>query len=111
MVAATYNITVGQGTSFALQVALTDASGSAINLTGYEVKSQIRQDFGSPVLAAFGVTGPLGAAGTFVLSLTSAQTAALPLTVCKWDCLLEISTEVDQILRGTLSAFPVITQP
>ena len=109
MIASVYNITVTQGTSFSLPVAITDSSGGAINLTGYTAKAQIR--YGAQLAATFTVSGSLGSSGQFSLILTPAQTAQVPGLPCVWDCLLEYGTDVFQILHGRVDVVPIITQP
>ena len=111
MVAAKYNIVIARGASFSLPIALTDTSGSASNLTGYTVKSQIRKEYGLPPVMSFTVTGTLDTSGKFSLTLLPAQTASLSVGAYVWDCLLEINGEVDPLVGGGVTVTPLVTQP
>ena len=71
--AAIYDITLIQGDSWAEPFTLP------FDLTGYTVKSQIRQKHGSPsVLATFTIAYTNRALGQIALSLTSQMTQSLP---------------------------------
>lgn len=69
---------INQGDTFQREYIVT-SGGSPFNLTGYAVNSQYREtfaDFGSIVVALTAVVTN-AVAGTLLVSLTSAQTAAL----------------------------------
>lgn len=89
MVPATYNITIYQGDDFELPVRLREADTNAYqDLTGRTGRAQIRPSKDSTtILASFTVTilDQTLARGSFLLTLTPTQTAALPLTGGVWD--------------------------
>ena len=45
MAAGKYNFTIEQGTTIRLELQYKDSSGSAIDLTGYSGRMQIRPDY------------------------------------------------------------------
>ncbi len=92
------------------------ASGVAMDLTGYAIAGKIRRKF-SDAASLVDLTCALvsAAAGTFSVSLTAAQTAALtPITgsplidsrlvpIGTWDVEISIAGVVTRILQGTVT--------
>ena len=53
MAAGKYNFTIEQGTTVKLELAYKDSSGSAIDLTGYSGRMQIRPDYADNTKISF----------------------------------------------------------
>ena len=109
MAAGTYNITITKGTDYALVMTLKDSSGSAINVTNYTFKSEIRRKESTGVAATFTVTKTNASAGAIKLALTQAQTETLPVGKLKYDLVANDGTEVDQYIKGTVTVIDTVT--
>ena len=71
------NLFIDQGTDFTVAVDVSDATGSALNLSGYTSAGQIRKTYGSSTVAATFTTSNNNATGQVTLSLNDTQTSAL----------------------------------
>jgi hypothetical protein len=72
--AAIYDVRMVQGDTFVEELLMEDGEGSALDLTGYAFKSQVRRTPDGPVVAEFAITSD---ASTVTRSLTSTVTSAL----------------------------------
>ena len=70
------NIVIDQGTTFSLELNLTNDDASAKDLTNYTVTSQIRKSYDAATKTDF-TTAKVDATGQVTISLTAAETAAL----------------------------------
>lgn len=92
-----------------------DAGGTAVNLTGYEAKMQVRRDVDSVVLIELtsDVDGGItlgGAAGTIERVMTDEQTAELPACSALYDLLLiPPNGEDTYLIAGAFLIEPRIT--
>ena len=84
----TYNMTIQRRSDHSVDVTLKDSGGSAVNLTGYTLASQVWNPDRTTKAAdaTVSVTGASG--GTFTWSVTDTQTALLTLDEYKYDVLL-----------------------
>ena len=100
MPAATYNLTIEQGSDFAIQLTLSE-DGSAKNLTGYSARAQMRQKKtdASPS-ATFTCTVTDAVNGQVKMALGNSTTAALTAGIYFYD--LELFTENDDIVTRLL---------
>ena len=118
--AATFDLTSDNrifcGATYSYGVTLKDGTGTAINLTGASLASQIRKtQASSDILASFSVTVTDAANGKATLSLTAAQTSALPATAAaaywKHDVLLTRADGVKiRILEGDVTVDAAVTR-
>jgi hypothetical protein len=76
MIAATYDISLEQGTDWSITITLTGLP----SLSGYSAKSQIRTGAGGTIVATPTVTISDPINNVIIMSLTSAQTSAIPIT-------------------------------
>jgi hypothetical protein len=111
MSAGTYNFTIEQGTTFSRVLTLQE-NGSAMNLTGYSVASQMRSTHDSSSIAAT-ITGTVSNAssGQITLSLTNTQTSAIEEAIYVYD--VEITSgagSVTRILEGNITVTPEVTR-
>lgn len=111
MSAATYNITIEQGTTYTLPLIIS-ASASPRNLTGYTASAQIRDAYDTDnLIASFGISGSLNSSGTFALTLDSTTTSTLPAPQkCVFDVKLTSGSYSERILQGYASITPAVTQ-
>ena len=118
MTAATQDLTIEQGTSWALNLRWKDGNGAAVDLTGYTARMQIRESYATPVLLSLGSAAPLagitlgGAAGTITVAATAPQTAVLPaMSTCVYDLeLVEHGGLVRRFLQGSATVSPEVTK-
>ena len=72
------NIFIDQGSDFINELEVADSEGTAVNLTGYVVISQLRKTYGSNTFTSF--TTEINSdqtTGKITISLSAAQTASL----------------------------------
>ena len=111
MSAGTYNFTIEQGTTFSRVLTLQE-NGSAMNLTGYSVASQMRSTHdSSTVVATFSGSVTNASSWQITLSLTNSQTSAIEEAIYVYD--VEITSgagAVTRILEGTITVTPEVTR-
>lgn len=112
---AVYNITVNQGENYDLTATLTNANGTAVNISGYELRGKVRYSYGSTgILVDLAPTIVNATGGVISFSLTPAETAALPITVAVYDIERFVSGQspeltVSRVLQGTVTVTPEVT--
>ena len=109
MAVGTHNITITRGTDFAIAMTLEDADGTAINVTNYTFKSEVRRKESTGVAATFTITKTNAGAGAIKLALTQAQTQALPVGKLKYDLVANDGTDVSQYIQGTITVVDTVT--
>ena len=112
MSAGTYNLVVDQGSSFALDLTIKQG-GSALDLTNYTGRAQLRTTHVSnSVAATFTVTKTNASGGVLKMELSPATTAALAPGQYVYD--LEVYTASDaivkRVLQGDLTLTPEVTR-
>ena len=111
MSAGTYNFTIEQGTTFSRVLTLQE-NGSAMNLTGYSVASQMRSTHdSSSIVATFSGSVTNASSGQLTLSLTNSQTSAIEEAIYVYD--VEITSgagSVTRILEGNITVTPEVTR-
>ena len=111
MAAGTYNFTIEQGTTFNRIITLQE-NGSAMNLTGYSVASQIRSTHDSgTVVGTITCTISNASAGQITLSMTNSVTSAIEEGIYVYD--IEITSgsgTVTRILEGKVTVSPEVTR-
>ena len=112
MTAATYNLTIDQGSDFALDLVVSE-SGSVKNLKNYSARAQMRSTKGaSSVSATFTCTIPNAAAGQVKMELSNSASSAISAGKYYYD--LEIFTTSDAIVKrlmqGTVILTPEVTR-
>jgi len=80
MSAGKYDFTIEQGATFSETLTWRDSTGTAINLTGYTITSELKRKFSdaNPV-ATFTCTITNAAGGVFTRTLSATLSAALPI--------------------------------
>lgn len=126
MSAGRYDITVEQGATFDLPLRYKTPAGTAVNLTGYSAKMQVREAAASAVFVEFNsqltangfifLTGSPqnredGANGNVRVYMTAANTAAMPRFAGRYDLELRDTTGyVVRLLEGQFKIEPEITR-
>lgn len=119
MTAATLNLEIECGADFAQTITLKDNNNVAINITGYTFASMLKYSANdaAPILS-FTITPAANlTTGTFTMSLTDEQTAALfapgdvpseTLTLV-YDVVQTASGVKSRILQGNVTVYPGVT--
>ena len=112
MPAATYNLTIEQGSDFAIQLTLSE-DGSAKNLTGYSARAQMRQKkTDASAAATFTCTVTDADQGKVKMALANAITESLTPGIFFYD--LELFTaddaNVTRLLEGQATVVAEVTR-
>jgi hypothetical protein len=106
--AGTYNITIDQGSDFAIELQISE-DGTAKNLTGYSARSQIRTTKTSETIAAsFTCTVYNAAEGRVRMSLPAAESSVMDAEAYVYD--LELFTAGDASVTRELQGSVTVTQ-
>jgi len=112
MTAATYNLTIDQGSDFAIDLVVKD-SGVVKDLTGYSARAQMRSTKGASTIAATFTSTILSAvAGKVKMELSNAASSALSPGKYYYDLELYTSgnTIVSRLMQGTVILTPEVTR-
>lgn len=112
------DIEIDKGADFAMELHLATPSGSAKNLTGFTVTSQLRRTVSASDSDAITFTSTIvdpPTRGVVVLSLTNAQTGAMDPGRYLYDVELssfdsDSSSLVERVLQGQAIVTPEITR-
>ena len=111
MSAATYNLVIDQGSDFALDLVVKE-SGTALNLTNYSGRAQLRTSVtASSASASFTVTKTDAAAGKLKMELAAATSSAISAGQYVYD--LEIESgggTVTRLMEGNVKVTPEVTR-
>jgi len=112
----TFDITINQGATFELTLTWEDSSGTAINLTGYQARMQVRETYSSSstivnITQASGITLG-GAAGTVAILISATDTAALtaPFSGVYDLELVSGAGVVTRVIQGAATVTPEVTR-
>ena len=112
-----FDITINQGATFELTITWKDSAGTAINLTGYTARLNVRETYSSStaVLTLTTENGGItlgGAAGTITLAATATATAALtaPFSGVYDLELVSGGAVVTRLLEGVATVSPEVTR-
>ena len=113
----TYNLEINQGATLALVATWSDSAGTAINLTGYTARLNVRETYASTsaVLTLTTENSGIvlgGAAGTITLAATATVTAALtaPFSGVYDLELVSGGGVVTRLLEGSATISPEVTR-
>lgn len=107
-----YNISLNKGENFDLTATLQNSTGGIMNLSGYSVRGYVRYSYGSSgILIDLAPSVLDSLSGVVAISLSPAQTAALPVTVALYDVERYTSGNfiVNKILNGSFTINPEAT--
>ena len=112
MAAGTYNFTLEQGSTFSRQITVQE-NGTALNLTGYTARMQMRSTHDSSTIALTYTTTIASPAsnGIVNLSATAAQSAAIEEGIYVYDLEIESSGGVvTRLMEGKVTVTPEVTR-
>ena len=111
MSAGTYNFTIEQGTTFSRILTLQE-NGSAMNLSGYSVASQMRSTHdSSTVVATFTANVSNASNGQITLTMSNSTTSGIEEGMYVYD--VEITSGggvVTRIMQGQVTTTPEVTR-
>jgi hypothetical protein len=109
--AAKANIVIDQGTTFLTYLALTNADGSVLNLTGYTARGQIRKWYTSNSYVNFTITITQPTDGYINLALTANSTANMEPGRYVYDieAVDNIGT-ITRVIEGIVTVTPEVTK-
>ena len=114
MPAGTHNFTIEQGATFSRTLTWTDEDGAAIDLTGYSARMKVkyhRRDQTALLELTNGDGITLGgAAGTIIITISAADTAAIDWTEAVYDLELVSGAVVTRLLQGTITVDQEVTK-
>jgi hypothetical protein len=120
--ATVYNFSATQGSQLSVRLNVKDASGDAINLSGYGARGVVKYRYSStsslvdldPTIVS-GTNGTLYASGYVDVYLSGSQTADLPVGDFVYDIekfptgASNTEGAVDKILAGSFLVYPQVT--
>tara|TARA_B110000503_G_C7088571_1_gene388395 strand:+ start:234 stop:572 length:339 start_codon:yes stop_codon:yes gene_type:complete len=112
MAAGKYNISIDQGSDYAIDITITEA-GAPRDLTGYSARSQLRASTESTVVAAvFTCTIAAPTTGVINISMTNAISSSLTSNSYVYDVELYTTNDafVQRILYGNVKVSPEVTR-
>jgi len=111
MAAGKYNFTLEQGATFSREITVQD-SGSAMNLTGYTPRMQMRSTHDSSTIAlTFTATVSNASQGKISLSATDTLTSAVEEGIYVYDLEIESSGgTVTRLMEGNVTVTPEVTR-
>jgi len=111
-VASIANLYIDSGSTYSNIITVASATGSALDLSGYTIASQMRKSYGSSTYYTFTASIYDAATGKVRLQLTSTQTSAIPAGRYLYDIeITNTSTSAKtRILEGIVIVTPEITQ-
>jgi hypothetical protein len=111
-----YDLEIKQGATFSLTATWKDSTGTAINLTGYTARMQVRSAYDSSttiisLTSSSGITLG-GSAGTIAITVSATTTAALTAPWSGvWDLeLVSGGGVVTRLLEGIVSVTPEVSR-
>lgn len=125
MSAGLYNLYIEQGATLSKDCFYQDSNGDPVDLTGMSLEAQIRQTYSDvdilqAILCTIADQSIPANLGKFNISLTSAETAALPVnsavnfegtpTNYTWDINLDTGSTIIRLMQGAVIVSPGVTR-
>ena len=114
--AGIYNIIADQGSTFTRQLTWNDSAGSAVNLTGYTARMDIRSSIdaaGAAVLSLTTTNGRIvlgGSAGTINLTAEATATQAVESGNYVYDLEVVSGSTVTRLIQGSFTLRGEVTR-
>lgn len=103
------NLVIDQGSTFSVDLDLTDENGDVINLQGYTATSQMRRWYTSTTSYPF-TTSVNAAAGIISLSMTSTQTSDITAGRYVYDVEISLDNVISRVIEGIVTVTPNVTR-
>lgn len=103
------NIVIDQGSTFSIDIDLTDENGDIINLGGYSANAQLRKWYTSTNATAFTTTINTDS-GIITLALTANQTNSLTSGRYVYDVEVTNGSVISRIIEGIVTVTPGVTR-
>lgn len=115
MAAGTYHMKIEKGSTLSLVLTYADANDTAIDLSGYSARMQIRKRMNdsNAILEATTENGYItlgGNAGTVTISIPASVTATLDAVEAVYDIELVNGSIVTRLVEGTVEVSPEVTR-
>ena len=109
--ATIHNMVIDQGTTFSLELTVTNDDGTAKNLANYSVAAQMRKSYDATTKTDF-TTSKVDATGVITLSLTAAETSAVKSGRYVYDCEITATSpaETIRVIEGIVTVTPEVTK-
>jgi hypothetical protein len=106
------NLIIDQGTTFKEFINYVDKTGTAINVTGFAARSQMKKSYNSANSTTFSANVETSANGNVSISLTAAQSSNVKAGRYVYDVELYNSNSnvVYRIQEGTVTVYPEVTK-
>ena len=105
------NLYIDAGADYSIIVTANQSNGDPLNLTGYTVRSQVRNSYASPTAYDFTASIFAATSGKIRLSMTAAQTSAIKPGRYLYDVeITSANNEKRRVLEGIIIITPEITQ-
>ena len=111
--AAKYNITIDQGSTFRHNIVVNTSLDAVVDLTGFTARAQIRYNYYSTdVVESFTCTIPSPTNGTVNIALSAAETELISEDRYVYDVELINSSDdsVTRIMQGNITVYPEVTK-
>ena len=99
IIAGTYDFTVQRRSDHTESISLTDGNDNPVNLTGFQIASQVYDESRTTLFASFTVDITSASNGTFTLTLSRSQTESFTLNDVK---LKSPSDKQEYYIEGTI---------
>lgn len=117
MSAGKYNIIIDQGSTLNLQLLYADSNNSAIDLTGYSAKMQIKSDYAdnnpttyltlsSSLGSGISITHP---SGTIDITVPAASSSLMTFDAAYYDLEISSGSVVKRLIQGTVKINKQVT--
>jgi len=103
------NLVIDQGQTFSFSLTLSNADGSAKDLSTYTTTSQMRKSYYSSTATDF-TTAQVDNTGEITISLTAAQTSNLKAGRYVYDIEIASAAETLRVLEGIVIVTPEVTR-
>ena len=111
MLPAVLNLEMIAGDGYRNTITFKDASGSAINVSGYTFRAQVRKNPKSTTAVSFTIDNSGGATGIVIISLTGAQVRSLGIGKSKWDMEYVVgNSDPTTVLKGDIKVNADVTR-
>ncbi len=110
--ATNYDLNITRGSKFSVRLAAKNEDGTPINLSGYNVRGNVKYTYGSTgTLLDLKPTGVVGyyESGYIDIDLLAGSTTNVPIVQGVYDVEIYSGTYVDKLIKGYVNILPEVT--